>query len=700
MIRSRSRSLCCASLLLLVSMPAAGALGQCRDHAFRRGDANGDGRLDLSDSIFVIGHLFTGGPPPGCLDAADANDSGAIDLSDVIYPLNFLFRGGAPPPAPGHIECGLDPTEDELDCAAYNACKQPAPCRSGDCCPEGFYCRKDDGDCEGAGACAERPVVCPRIFDPVCGCDGRTYGNACEAAAAGVSVASRGPCDEPSDCSFNGGCPPGSYCAKADGDCDGKGSCRELPQACPEVYDPVCGCDGRTYGNDCEAAAAGVNVAHRGPCSFTVECAAGDHCPDGYYCAKADGDCEGTGRCALKPEICPQIFDPVCGCDGRTYGNPCEAAAAGASIAHRGPCSATADCAKDGECPPGHYCAKADGDCEGKGTCTERPVLCTREYQPVCGCDGVTYGNACEAAAAGVSIAHRGPCVAAGDCTASGDCPPGHYCAKADGDCGGEGRCMERPEVCLAIYDPVCGCDGRTYSNSCVAAAAGVSVAHRGPCVATNECSSQGDCPESSYCAKEPGDCGGKGVCRARPQGCPDVWDPVCGCDGRTYGNDCEAAAAGASVAYRGECEAARPCSSNGECSDDSYCARAPGDCQGRGTCEERPVACPRIFDPVCGCDGRTYSNDCVAAASGVSVAHRGECEAVKDCSGNGECPAGSYCRKAAGDCDGAGDCSPRPEACILIFDPVCGCDGRTYGNACEAAAAGVNVRHRGTCLP
>jgi formylglycine-generating enzyme required for sulfatase activity len=71
----------------------------------------------MADAVRIFGFLFLGTATPSCSDAADANDSGQIDISDGVYVLSFLFTGGREPPAP-YPEAGPDPTGDGLDCQA------------------------------------------------------------------------------------------------------------------------------------------------------------------------------------------------------------------------------------------------------------------------------------------------------------------------------------------------------------------------------------------------------------------------------------------------------------------------------------------------------------------------------------------------------------------------------------------------------
>ncbi len=86
---------------------------------FKRGDANQDGKVDVSDPSAIKNYLNQGALL-SCLDAADANDDGTIDAKDQEYILNFLFNGGAAPSAPGAFSNGTDDTPDSLQCRDYN----------------------------------------------------------------------------------------------------------------------------------------------------------------------------------------------------------------------------------------------------------------------------------------------------------------------------------------------------------------------------------------------------------------------------------------------------------------------------------------------------------------------------------------------------------------------------------------------------
>jgi hypothetical protein len=145
----------------------------------------------------------------------------------------------------------------------------------------------------------------------------------------------------------------------------------------------------------------------------------------------------------------------------------------------------------------------------------------------------------------------------------------------------------------------------------------------------------------------------------------------------------------------------AKSCTVNKQCRGKQYCAKAAGDCKGKGECKTRPDVCTEIYKPVCGCNHKTYSNECVAAAAGVNVASEGPCkygEAVKMCKTNAQCPKGDYCAKDTGKCDEEGVCAQKPTICPLVVAPVCGCNGKTYNNGCEAHRAGVNIKHDGKC--
>lgn len=75
---------------------------------FVRGDANGDGKVDISDPVYTLAFLFLGAEDPACPDAMDADDDGSIIITDAIAVLSGLFLGtdsiSAPYPSSGRDE--------------------------------------------------------------------------------------------------------------------------------------------------------------------------------------------------------------------------------------------------------------------------------------------------------------------------------------------------------------------------------------------------------------------------------------------------------------------------------------------------------------------------------------------------------------------------------------------------------------------
>jgi len=180
-----------------------------------------------------------------------------------------------------------------------------------------------------------------------------------------------------------------------------------------------------------------------------VTCVSSDSCPEGEYCElSAGGTCgeHGRGTCERVRDDCYGGIEVVCGCDGRTYRNPCEAQAAGASVAQAGVCPGEVSVcggADGAECSvPGMFCRYPVGEtpelsCGAGGVvgeCSFAPNECyflleagkiSIGPRQVCGCDDVTYRSYCEAEKAGVSIKKYGSCEP--DCRDLG-CAAGETC--------------------------------------------------------------------------------------------------------------------------------------------------------------------------------------------------------------------------------------------------------------------------------
>lgn len=198
-----------------------------------------DDSTPMNDS----GTSDSGGDDGGADDGGDdagGDDAGGDDAGDEDA---------------GADDAGTDDAGGEVACGA----------RLGDTCQANEYCDFPDDICgaaDGTGICRPRPMGCPDVEMPVCGCDGVTHSNGCEANTAGSDVNRLGSCTPPAEsfaCGFrfcpsfqycrviidDTGMPPAYECDDFPSPCDGGG------RDCTCVADVACGdmCEADEDGN-------------------------------------------------------------------------------------------------------------------------------------------------------------------------------------------------------------------------------------------------------------------------------------------------------------------------------------------------------------------------------------------------------------------------------------------------------------------
>ncbi|XP_016077400.1 PREDICTED: agrin-like, partial [Miniopterus natalensis] len=506
----------------------------------------------------------------------------------------------------------------------------PSPCL-GVQCLFGAVCAVKNG---GAECVCQQ--TCPRVYSPVCGSDGVTYGSTCELEATAcvlgkeIRVAHRGPCDRCGQCRF------GALCESETGRC-------VCPSECVALAQPVCGSDGNTYASECElhvhacTRQISLHVASAGPCQTCGDTV----CAFGAVCLAGQCVCP---RCERPPP------GPVCGSDGVTYRSACELREAAcqqqAQIeeARAGPC-------EQAECGSGGSGSGEDSECEQE-LCLQRggvwdedsedgPCVCGFSCQgalrsPVCGSDGVTYGTECELKKARCESQRELYVVAQGACRGPtmAPMPPAVplHCTQTPFGCCQDNITAARG-VGLAGCPSLCQCNPHgSYGGTCDPG--------------TGQCSCRPGVGGLKCDRCEPGFWNFRGIVTDGRSGCTP-----CSCDPRgAVRDDCEqmtglcSCKPGVAGPKCGQCPDGRALGPAG-CESDSSAPKTCAEmhCEFGASCVEEAgstrCVCPTPTCPganatkVCGSDGVTYGNECqlrtIACRQGldISIQNLGPCQ-------------------------------------------------------------------------
>jgi len=166
------------------------------------------------------------------------------------------------------------------------------PCADRGCAPDYCYPKfvQPDYACYKSGypkCCTKNKGNCPNNVADKPGCE-------CGGANCGGSEQDKGTRCERGD----GTCKGDLFCQTPVGTCAGEGRCERMTVACDRTKLEVCGCNGVTYDNECEAFSVGVSVEYAAACGSTPAPTPHDWFPDGGACGNScgrDSDCQVGG---------------------------------------------------------------------------------------------------------------------------------------------------------------------------------------------------------------------------------------------------------------------------------------------------------------------------------------------------------------------------------------------------------------------